>query len=142
MSDSQIVKVAYALIDGFNAHDLSVWEKQLANNFVAEYPGARGINKDVARMFNQAFLVAFSDLHFDVHHVIANGSFVAIQWTGGGTFTGPLQTANGQTIPPNGKRGAIEGTFIVTVQDGKIAREQSYWSELELMAQLGAMPPA
>jgi ketosteroid isomerase-like protein len=53
-----------------------------------------------------------------------------------------LQTANGQTIAPTGKRGSIDGAFIVTVKDGKVAKEQTYWSELELMTQLGAMPPA
>ena len=53
-----------------------------------------------------------------------------------------VPAATGQTSPPNGKRGAIDGVFIVTVKDGKIAKEQSYWSELELMGQLGAMPPA
>src|SRR5436309_2823092 len=135
MSDNQIATVANALIEGMNAHNLDLWEKQLAPNFVAEYPGARGLNKEVARMFNQSFITAFPDLHFDVHEVVANGSVVAIRWTGGGTFNLPLQTATGQTIQPTGKSGAIDGVFIVTVKDGKIVKEQSYWSELELMGQ-------
>ena len=32
--------------------------------------------------------------------------------------------------------------MLIGVKDGKIVKEQSYWSELELMGQLGAMPPA
>jgi predicted ester cyclase len=142
MTDNSITHVGSALISGMNAHNLDLWAKYLAPNFVGEYPGARGINQDVARQFNQSFLDAFPDLHFDVHEVVANSSMVAIRWTGGGTFEAPLRTATGQTIPPNGKRGAIDGVFIVTVENGKIVKERSYWSELELMGQLGMMQPA
>jgi steroid delta-isomerase-like uncharacterized protein len=140
MSNEAILNTARALIDAFNAHDLNIWERSLADDFVGEYPMARGLGKAQARAFNESFLVAFPDLSFTLHKAIANGESVALHWTGGGTQNGPLQTTTGQTIPPTGKRGTISGMFLVDVKDGKIVRERTYWDELELMSQLGLMP--
>lgn len=140
MPNQTILETARALIDAFNAHDLNIWEGALADDFVGEYPMARGIGKAQARAFNQAFLVAFPDLNFTLHKAIANGESVVLHWTGSGTQDGPLQTASGQTFPPTGKRGAISGMFLVDVKDGKITRERTYWDAFELMSQLGLMP--
>ena len=140
MSNEAIIPTARALIDAFNAHDLSIWERALAEDFVGEYPMARGLGKAQARAYNEGFLTAFSDFSFTLHKAIANGESVALHWTGGGTHDGPLQTPTGQTIPPTGKRGTLSGVFLVDVKDGKITRERTYWDEFELMSQLGLMP--
>jgi predicted ester cyclase len=142
MADPQTIKIAHALIDGFNEHDLDVWQKQLAPDFIAEYPGARGVDTPTARQFNQAFLTAFPDVHFDVHEAVANESVVAIHWTASGNFTAPLRIATGQTMQPNGRYASVTGMLLVTIHDGKIVREQCYWSELELLGQLAPQPTA
>ena len=134
------LKAAQALIDAFNAHNLSTWEQTLSEDFVGEYPMARGLGKEQAKAYNQAFVVAFPDLKFSVHHSIANGNTVALHWTGTGTHSNPLQTLSGQIIPATGKSAVLSGVFVVDVKDGKIVRERSYWDELELMAQLGVLP--
>jgi steroid delta-isomerase-like uncharacterized protein len=140
MLTEENVKTAQALIDGLNAHDLKGWAASLAEDFVGEYPGARGLKQEQAAMYNQAFVVAFPDLRFDVHRIIANGDTVVIHWTGSGTMTGPLATLSGQTIPPTGKIGKISGVFLVQVKDGRITKEQTYWDQMELLAQLGLAP--
>jgi predicted ester cyclase len=142
MASETTIATARALIDGLQAHDLSRWAEALADSFTAEYPGAAGLNREQARMFNQSFLDAFLDLRFDIHRVIADGDCVAIHWTGSGTHSAPLATMSGQVIPPTGRRGAVSGVFIVEVKDGKIVSERSYWDQITLLTQLGLMPAA
>ena len=140
MASETTITTARALIDGLQAHDLSRWADALADNFTAEYPGAAGLNREQARMYNQAFLNAFLDLHFDIHRVIADGDCVAIHWTGSGTHSAALATMSGQVIPPTGRSGVVSGVFVVEVKDGKIVAEHSYWDQISLLTQLGLMP--
>ena len=140
MSAQENIQVAMSFIEGFNTRDLSGWAGRLADDFAADYPGAPALNKEVARMYNEGFLPAFPDLHFDVQHTIANGSVVVTHWTATGTHTGPLATMSGQTIPPTGRKGVLSGVLITEVKDGKIAREWTYWDQVTLLTQLGLMP--
>jgi predicted ester cyclase len=142
MSSESNITAACALIDGLNAHDLGRWAESLAGDFVAEYPGAAGLNREQARMFNQAFLNAFPDLRFEIHRVIADGDTIAIHWSGSGTHTAPLATMSGQVIPPTGRHGVVTGVFIVQVKAGTIVAEYSYWDQMSLLTQLGLMPAA
>lgn len=136
------LKLALSFIDGFNAHDLSSWAAQLADDFTAEYPGAPSLNREVARLYNEAFLPAFPDIHFDVIRTIANGDCVVTHWTATGTHSGPLATMSGQTIPPTNRRGTVRGVLITEIKDGKIASERTYWDQVSLLTQLGLMPGA
>ena len=140
MSNENLIQTGRALLDALNQHDLTIWASQLAGDFVAEYPGARGIGQEQAAMFNQAFLVAFPDLAFTVHHLVANSDTVMIHWTGAGTHTGPLATATGQMVPPSGRKGALTGVFVTQVRDGKIVKEQTYWDQAELAVIIGLAP--
>lgn len=140
MTTESLTTTALAMLNGFNAHDLSHWAASLADDYVGEYPGARGLKQEQAVMYNQAFIVAFPDIHFEAHRVIPNGDTVAIHWTAQGTHTAPLATLSGQTLPATGQRGMISGMFLVEVKDGRITREATYWDQMELLGQLGLLP--
>src|SRR5215472_16500060 len=105
MSAQDNLSVALSFIDSFNGHDMSGWAARLAPGFSADYPGATGLNAPAARGFNDSFLPAFSDLHFDVVRSAVAGDTVVIEWTAGGTHDGPLAAPNGQTIPATHQRG-------------------------------------
>jgi steroid delta-isomerase-like uncharacterized protein len=133
------IKTGQALLDAFNTRDLDTWQAKLADTFTASYPGMREIsNKDVARAYNGPFLQAFSDLSMQVTQVIADGDAVVYKWIGSGTHDGSLATPSG-AIPPTGRKAAIPGVLVTTIKDGKITREETYWNQVELMAQLGLM---
>lgn len=135
---STIVQQGQALLDAFNARDLSLWQRQLADTFTASYPGLRDCrNGEMARAFNAPFLAAFSDLHFQIHRAVADGDRAIYLWTGRGTHDGPLVTPAG-TIPPSGKTGAVDGVLVSTVRDGRIVREETYWNVPDLLAQISA----
>ncbi len=134
------IKIGKSLLDALNARDLSRWEASLAENVTVSYPGLRGNNnKAAAKAFNEPFLTAFSDLHFNVERAVADGDTCVYVWTATGTHDGPLATPTG-AIPPTGKKGNVPGVLIATIKNGKIVREETYWNVMDLMAQLGLMP--
>lgn len=140
MTGQDNLKTALALIDSLNAHDMSGWAAKLAPGFSADYPGASGLNAAYARGFNEAFLPAFPDLHFDIVRSLVSGDTAVVEWTAGGTHDGPLTNAAGQTIPPTHGKGMIHGILVSDVKDGQIVRERTYWDQMELLAQLGVVP--
>ena len=130
------VQQGRALLDAFNARDLSQWRRQLASDFTASYPGLRDCpNAEAAEAFNAPFLAAFSDLHFQVRLSAAEGERLIYLWTGRGTHDGPLVSPAG-TLPPSGKSGGVDGVLISTVRDGRIVREETYWNIPDLLAQI------
>jgi steroid delta-isomerase-like uncharacterized protein len=134
---STTVEIGRALLDSLNAHDLSRWEAQLADDYTGSYPSMRNdVDRQVAKDYNAIFLTAFTDLHFEVQRTIANGEVVVYQWLGSGTHLGPLALPMG-AIPATGKRAAVPGVLITTVKQGKIVREETYWNQVELLEQLG-----
>ena len=140
MTAQDNLNVALAFIDSFNAHDMSGWAAKLAPGYSAYFPGASGVNAPAARAFNDSFLPAFSDLHFDVVRTAVAGDTVVIEWRAGGTNDGALTAPNGQTIPPTHQRGSIRGILVTEVKDGQIAGERTYWDQMELLGQLGLIP--
>jgi steroid delta-isomerase-like uncharacterized protein len=135
------------LLDSVNAHDLDKWRACLADDFTASYPSLRddgnggangGVNGEVAYNYNAVIMAAMPDLHFDVQRTVVNGDVVVYQWMASATQTGALTMPTG-TIPPTGKRASAPGVLIAVVKNGKIVREETYWNQLEVLAQLGAM---
>ena len=140
MTAQDNISTAMNLIDSLNAHDMSVWAGKLAPGFGADYPGVSGLNAQGARLFNESFFPAFSDLHFEVQRTLVAGDSVIIEWRAGGTHDGPLTSPTGQTIPPTYRKGAISGVLVADVKDGQITRERTYWDQMELLGQLGLIP--
>jgi steroid delta-isomerase-like uncharacterized protein len=142
MSAPDTTAIGRALLDAITAHDLSPWEALLAEDFTCSYPGLRGdYGKEAAKAYNAPFLTAFPNLRFDITCTVANGNTVVYLWNGVGTHDGPLALPTG-TVPPTGKYAEVPGTLVATIKDGKIVREETYWNQVELLAQLGLMPGA
>ncbi|HRW47540.1 MAG: ester cyclase [Caldilinea sp.] len=138
-TDATIIRIGRALLDGFNAKDLSEWESLLAEEYTGSYPGLRrGADRQVATAYNAVFVPAFPDLHFAVERTFADGDMIVYQWMSTGTHTGPLELPTG-TVAATGKHCTVPGVLVATVKDGKIVREETYWNQLELLAQLGIM---
>jgi ketosteroid isomerase-like protein len=130
--------VARALADSLSSGDFSTWEAQLAPNFTASYPGMRGSHgKAAALAFNKVFPVAFPDLQFAFTNSARSGDVVYLSMTAEGTHLGPLASPAG-AIAPTGRRGVVDVVFVVTVKDGRIEREESYWNVADLIEQLTA----
>jgi steroid delta-isomerase-like uncharacterized protein len=139
MSTQDNITIGRSLLDAINARDLSRWQAVLAEDVTCSYPGFRGENgKQAAKAYNAPFIIAFPDLHFDILRTVADDDTVIYVWSAKGTHSGPLELPTG-TVPPTGKQAVIPGTLVATIKDGKIVREETYWNQVELLAQLGLM---
>ena len=138
MSAEENKEIALSLFEALNARDLSLWSQHLAEDYTAEHPGVSVLlNKTRSMGYNQRFVTAFPDIHFEVLSVLAEGDYVLIQWTASGTHSERLATMTGQTIPPTRRSMTVSGATLAEVRDGKIVRDWSYWDQLSLLAQLG-----
>jgi predicted ester cyclase len=134
-----LVKTARALFDAMTAHDLSAWERLLADEFVADYPCAPKLDRAAARAYNEPFVAAFPDLEMTAERVVVQGDTVVLDGYASGTFSKPLATPNG-VLKPTGKHGGIRIVLIAQIENGKIVREQTVWNQLDLFTQLGIIP--
>ncbi len=138
MSAEENKEIALSLFEALNARDLSLWAQHLADDYIAEHPGVSVLlNKTRSMGYNQRFVTAFPDLHFEMLSVLAEGDHVLTHWTASGTHAERLATVTGETIPPTRRRATVSGAMITKVRHGKILREWSYWDQLSLLAQLG-----
>jgi len=95
---------------------------------------ARG--PEVVRQFARVFRSAFPDLRVSVIDQIGDGDRVATRWKMEGTQKNRLMGIEASHRSIN-----IEGIRIDRIVDGRIAETWNRWDALELLRQLGAVPP-
>lgn len=78
----------------------------------------------------------FSDLAFEIEHVLADGDLVAVHCTMKGRHTGPLMG-----LAPTGRQVATPMVHVLRFRDGKAAEHWAVHDDLATMRQLGALPP-
>lgn len=78
----------------------------------------------------------FSDLRFEIHHVIGDDDTVAVHCTLYGRHTGDLRG-----IAPTNRAVATPMVHILRFRDGKAAEHWAVHNDMVTMRQLGALPP-
>jgi len=127
--------------EAFNAKDWTALAQLLSDEVEYVTPGAtvyRG--HDGVRDFAANWWAAFPDVRAAVHRVTGEGSTVVQEGTYSGTHQGVFRTPGG-TIPPMGRR--VRGSFVavLTIERGRLARQHLLFDRLELLEQLGLVPP-
>lgn len=89
---------------------------------------------------------AFADLHYDIHHAIADTDLVAVNSTMNGRHTAPwaVYTSDGtldSVFPPTGKIFAMTQSHWFRMDDGVIVEHWANRDDLGTARQLGWMPP-
>jgi steroid delta-isomerase-like uncharacterized protein len=115
------------------ATDQTAFKELLATDFVAHVNGRQ--DREVFLQHNNVFVVAFSDRHFTVEDLIAEGDKVVARTTWRGTHSGVFQG-----LPPTGKQIAISAILIERVKDGHIVEHWSLFDNMSVMQQLGLSP--
>lgn len=90
---------------------------------------------DSARAFYSNFLTGFSNIKFTIVDVFGQGEKLVKQWNFKGKHTGDFFG-----IPATGKDVDLDGSTIVLMKNGKIAAEQDFFDNMDLMTQLGLIP--
>ena len=85
--------------------------------------------------FYMNYLNGFSDIEFTILDAFGQGDRIVKHWNFKGTHTG-----NFFGIPATGNKLDLSGSTLVTMKDGKIAKEQDFFDMQSLMSQL--MNPA
>ena len=86
---------------------------------------------DATRNYYYNFLTGFSDSEFTILEVVGQGNRLVKHWNFKGTHTG-----NFFGIPASGNKLNLSGTTMVTMKDGKIAKEQDFFDMMSMVNQL------
>jgi hypothetical protein len=97
-----------------------------------------GIEKHIEDL--KAMFVYAPDTRIKIHTVkLGQGEFTAVIGIMEGTFTKPMPTADGKTIPPTGKPYKITMCTVGRWKDGVMDEEYLFWDNLTFMKQIGLM---
>lgn len=107
----------------------------------AQRPGIAGF------LATSAWLrLAFSDLRFEVHDMVAEGERSIAYVTMSGRQTGPFVIfppgARPLAFPPTGARFAVRQCHLFTIRDGLHLEHAAVRDDLAMMTQLGHLPPS
>lgn len=95
------------------------------------------VPEDLKAWFGALF-ASFPDFTFEVLDVVTTGEKAAVRWRATGTFDGSVKF---QGLAPNGSSVDIQGCDVLTVRAGKVVHNDAYTNSVELLRQLGALPP-
>jgi predicted ester cyclase len=98
-----------------------------------------GIEKHIEDL--KAMFIAVPDTKVSAHPIkIANGSWTAVVGTMEGTFSKPMMTPDGKTIPPTGKKLKMQMVTVGHWTDaGVMDHEWLFWDNDTYKRQLGLM---
>ena len=77
------------------------------------------------------FLTGFSNIEFTIPEVIGQGNRLVKHWNFKGTHTGDFFG-----MPASGNKLNLSGTTLVTIKDGKIAKEHDFFDMMSMVGQL------
>jgi len=113
-----------------------------AQDIVVTWPDGhetRGIARHIEDL--KALFVFAPDIEIKTHPIrFGSGSWTAVTGVMTGTFSHPMPTPDGKTIPPTGKRFAIGMATIAHWQDGTMDHEWLFWDNQDFMRQIGLVP--
>ncbi|HUO74104.1 MAG TPA: ester cyclase [Solirubrobacteraceae bacterium] len=135
---TELSAVVQSFYDHWAAGEVSESRPMFTDDAVIVTPaGTFGI--DAHEQMGHAFMAAFPDSHMDISRMVSVGDEVWVTGSFRGTQTGDLVGEQG-TIPASGKDIDLPFAEVFTIRDGRIARQETYWDQMTMMAQIGALP--
>jgi len=137
MSNEQNKTIVRRFWQAYEANDQAALDAVLAPELVARTPGSpEPQNRERHLQGISMFNAAFSDRHFTVDEMIAEGDVVATRTTLRGLHTGTFQGH-----PPTGKPIAATGLTLERIQDGKIIERWFSFDTARVLQELGLTTP-
>lgn len=143
MAEEENERIARTVYEAFNDRDFDRGVALIAENgeWVNLPTGDRFHGPDGFRRNYDQWASAFPDGKCEDIHVIAGGGFVAVEFVGRGTNTGPLITPAGE-IPATGRAVEVPFCDVHEIRNGKIVAGRSYFDLATMLRQLGLLPEA
>ena len=140
-------RVFAVLVDGDLAAFETVFHPDAVNREArSQPPGTRG--RGPAAFYATALWLrdAFSDMHWDIHEVVAEGDVIVAHTTATGRQTGPFviydeKGSVEQVMPPTGRTNSPTQTHWFRVADGLVTEHWANRDDLGMARQLGWIPP-
>ena len=86
---------------------------------------------EACKKYYMNFLTGFSNIEFTIPEVIGQGDRLVKHWNFKGKHTGDFFG-----IPASGNKLNLSGTTLVTIKDGKIAKEHDFFDMMSMVGQL------
>lgn len=137
---TQIEELAGRYGDAWNSQDLEAIVAMHAPDgiFHLHAPGSAPVQgRDALREAFAGFLAQLPDIHFETVRLRAGEDFWVLESRMSGTVSKPIE-AGGETIDAPGKRVEVDFLDVIAVDDGLLARKDSYLDTLDFQAQLSA----
>jgi steroid delta-isomerase-like uncharacterized protein len=138
-ASSTAASVAAGYFDAVAARDVEAMASFWEPGGIDELHGLASLRApdQVREWFGNVFR-AMPDIRMEVLEILAGEERAAVHWHMTGTFDGEGRF---EGLIANGARVDITGCDVLTVRDGKIARNDAYLNGAEMARQLGALPP-
>jgi predicted ester cyclase len=121
--------------EALNERNLAIFDELATPDFVFHNASMRIEGLEAFKQFFSMWILAFPDLHFTIHDIIAEGEAVVVRHTARGTHQGELMG-----IAPTGKQVTSTGIVICHVVNGKAVAEWMNADTLGILQQIGAIP--
>jgi SnoaL-like polyketide cyclase len=129
----------------FDIYTNQKWERFKENHspeIVVHYPDGhttKGLDAHIAELKPQ--FVFAPDTRIQEHPVkIASGEWTSVIGVMEGTFTKPMPTADGRSIPPTGKAFKLVMSTVAHWKNGVMDEEYLFWDNQSFMKQIGLAP--
>jgi hydroxyacylglutathione hydrolase len=130
-------EIARAYFEAIDARDMeratSLWAEGGIDSIAAI--GDLRAPHEIKDFFNGLF-EAVPDWRLEVIDVVAGERHAAVHWRNSGTFCG----APFMGVEPTGARLQLQGVDLLTIEDGKIQRNDAYYDGATFARQIGLLP--
>jgi predicted ester cyclase len=123
---------------GVKTGDVTVLDKFLGENYNDHNPPPfqQGNDAAAARGAFEYALQAFSEFDHEIVAQYSDGDYVITRLVGSGKHTGEFMG-----VPATGKQVSMEGIAIHRVENGRLVEHWAQVDGMNLLMQLGAIPP-
>lgn len=145
----RLVREQFSIIE---SGDLALADSNVTGDFVNHRAGheplaARGRGPEALKATAVWLRRAFSELHFDIHHIAVDGDRAAAWVTLHGRSTGPFVVHDApdgsvtEVFPPTGRDFAVRQVHWFRIADGAVAEHDAVRDDLDMAKQAGWIPP-
>jgi steroid delta-isomerase-like uncharacterized protein len=137
MTSEQNKAIVRRFWKAYEANDQTALNEVLAPDLVVQSSSAPDpLNREMLLHGISGFNAAFSDRHFTIEELIAEGDAVATRTTLRGIHTGDFHGH-----PPTGKQLKATGLTIERIKDGKLVEHWFSFDGARVMQELGLVTP-
>ncbi|HVM14570.1 MAG TPA: nuclear transport factor 2 family protein [Egibacteraceae bacterium] len=128
------------LTEALVAHDMGALAEIYAVDAVVESPDVGEIKgRDQIIEYFVTYNTAFPDARYEPVHSYEAGNAAIDEGYFVGTHTGPLELADGETIPPTGRTTRYRVCDVAETNNGMVYSHRLYFDQYHVMEQLGLL---